>query len=90
MYKVSSLANMHYGLARYLKETKDFDIINELQFSSYLEGSKLTEREMKSQGKGDIGHHPCIPMDGKSYLPQSNMNYVHFYVKTKVEISNNI
>ena len=62
-YKVSSLENIRHGLNRYLRsppQEKDYDIIQDKEFREANFGYRAALKDLKTEGKGAVDHHPVI------------------------------
>lgn len=63
LYKATSIEQIRHSLNRHLKappHNKQYDIIKDRDFIDANESFKAALREMKSEGKGSINHHPVI------------------------------
>jgi hypothetical protein len=55
-----ALQNIKYGLKRYIKEKRGWDIILDTEFSSSNEVFKAVTTDLKRRGLGKVEHHPPI------------------------------
>ena len=62
-YKVSLLENLRHALNRFLKSSpqeKDYDIIQDAEFREANMSYRAALKQLKTEGKGAVDHHPVI------------------------------
>lgn len=60
LYKRNTMNCIKFGIARYMKQTNGYDIVNDPEFSAANEAFRGQSVNLKKQGKAAIDHHSEI------------------------------
>ena len=60
LYKRNAFVSLRYGLSKYIKKEMEYDIVEDVAFSTSQESFQAVYKKIKKCGKGGTDHYPPI------------------------------